>query len=292
MPRHRIAGFTLVELLVVIGIIALLISILLPALNAARRSAETTRCLSALRQIGNAYQFYSGDNKGYWPVGRHQYPGTSNPRFGNAIGDKRWHDFIGFYLNPNKRVVSFDGTQRLDYDGDGKQDQDNISTLKQTNSLIWGCQTFLRAGADNATADVFPGYSMNIYAFAPATTAVTGVAPNQRTNWANIDENAALGSSARHGQYFKQTQWRRSSERCLVTDSIHPNTSMSATFPIPAPANPIAASFTIDFNRHGRTRTNTKPDVKSLNMLFCDGSAKTVSTYEGFQAIRFVNPKP
>jgi prepilin-type N-terminal cleavage/methylation domain-containing protein len=67
-PRSAACAFTLVELLVVIGIVAVLIAILLPVLGKARAQANRTVCLSNLRQLGTGIVMYCNDNDGWFPT--------------------------------------------------------------------------------------------------------------------------------------------------------------------------------------------------------------------------------
>jgi len=93
MSRKR--GFTLVELLVVIGIIALLISILLPALSAAQRKAQSIKCQANLKQIGTSLLMYANNNNG------HMLPlGAGGQRLGGGVPpEQRWPTVV---LSPPK----------------------------------------------------------------------------------------------------------------------------------------------------------------------------------------------
>jgi prepilin-type N-terminal cleavage/methylation domain-containing protein/prepilin-type processing-associated H-X9-DG protein len=101
--RSRVSGFTLVELLVVIGIIAVLVSILLPALNRARESAKAVVCASNLKQLGTALAMYVNDNNDYTP--RFSYSEASGPG-PDGQQDYQWSKAIQRYVAGNMKMVN------------------------------------------------------------------------------------------------------------------------------------------------------------------------------------------
>jgi len=86
--RHR--GFTLVELLVVIGVIALLIAMLLPALNRSRESAHRVACLSNLRQVYAAFNLYAMANHDQVPIGYRTASKQFNSMVFSTTAGNRW----------------------------------------------------------------------------------------------------------------------------------------------------------------------------------------------------------
>ncbi len=96
-PRH---GFTLVELLVVIGIIAVLIAILMPALSSARQEAQAVQCSSNLRQLGMAIEMYAQESKGYSIT---SWMGPNGGAYGSPAS-YTWRAMLYPYVNKNTGV--------------------------------------------------------------------------------------------------------------------------------------------------------------------------------------------
>lgn len=103
---YRRHGFTLVELLVVIGIIALLISILMPALNRARSASQQITCASNMRQVFMALKFYADDFDGWirQPVGHKPLPAYST-------NYPAWYNYL--YNDPATGTKNYLGNTNL-----------------------------------------------------------------------------------------------------------------------------------------------------------------------------------
>jgi prepilin-type N-terminal cleavage/methylation domain-containing protein len=104
--RSRSRAFSLVELVVVIGILGMLAALLLPALTGARQAATSVACASQLRQLGQAFSVYAVENDGYLPPwsGTHAYPAGS---YGPPLEDPgiAWTEYLmSSYVAPDSRV--------------------------------------------------------------------------------------------------------------------------------------------------------------------------------------------
>ena len=121
MRRHLIHGFTLIELLVVISIIALLVAILLPALQSARTAAHQIASLSNARQVSIALSAYATDNDTSMPYmqsgakhnGTEWYTFSSFPYWGRQLVDEGYVQDYSVYWSP-ARIVPWSKNDSLD----------------------------------------------------------------------------------------------------------------------------------------------------------------------------------
>lgn len=155
LPRAR--GFTLVELLVVIGIIAVLISILLPALNRAREMAKQVKCLANLKQISLATVMYCNENKMWLP-----YDAPDNWEHTEDVFwwqqdriDQIGQGGIGIYLRLNNspaglavvRCPSDDYTYRP------------ASSTKKAYPISYSMNSYMASGSSHVKAREDPAYT-------------------------------------------------------------------------------------------------------------------------------------
>ena len=222
MKRSRLhRGFTLVELLVVIGIIAVLVGILLPALNRAREQANTTQCLSNLRQIGNAIQNYASDYQAYLVPGRYDspsYPASSVAELEN------WCTILvnGKYLPTPPQAPSLNGAwQDTSYGDsvfrcpDGMNNRGDISGMTNPQTPIdplGSLFTRLQSASTGVRVDTW--YAINGWT---ATSNASEV--NAFARWPFTDVPAT--TSGLQQKLHKLTDFRNSAELVLVFDGYY-----------------------------------------------------------------------
>ena len=116
-PGHPRA-FSLVELLVVIGIIAILIGLLLPSIQRARQVARTTQCATQLRAVGQALAVYANTNQGFFPTWSGWHVAGADGTGEDAPGPG-WTEVLGKELNPASARIwncpSFPEEFRINY---------------------------------------------------------------------------------------------------------------------------------------------------------------------------------
>ena len=271
---HRPA-FTLVELIVVIGIVALLISILLPATALVREKANQSKCMAALHNIGMAAQLHLNDHAGYYPCAGWQW----NP--------------IGGVVNP--KGLGDDHMVRYDYYSDG----DEHRPMPITAALALEMGATLHTDSRDALEADLQGEAVRKYFHCPSDQQnLSGWTQRDSAGWESPDEfssyafnEALLGRrdrdpAVRPFPFGHTTQVRKPSEiffaldgrtrdpendRCFLVFDYGPDDSLEDFNTNSQLPNSNIGKELIDYWRHRRR----------MNVLFVDGHADSYSTDSG-----------
>lgn len=256
MTRNRHA-FTLVELLVVIGLIAVLISILLPALARARAAANNVACLSNLRQFGSAMLMYANDNRGMLPL-------LKQP---NWDGSYHWFQALSAYL--------------------GKEAPPGAATA-DISKVLKACPEW--TVMLDATSPSHIGYGMNSRMAVGQGLYPPNAPAGQPAEWwfTHMMYDPANVNGVSNGLGItKLNRYRRTSQVILMGDSTDWVLQLSGTASFPwfelarntGQTNSVPGTewFKCDPERHNRRR--------SANYLFLDGHAESLGLRPAFETL-------
>lgn len=259
--RRPERAFTLVELLVVIGIIAVLISILLPALSAARNSAQSIKCLANLRSLGQSMVIFSDRHGGRLP--------------GNGL--RKTPSQAGV---PWQAVMSVEFFRLRDYVPQlGPLENGNAKLFCPTNSNATNTSRFWAMNSDFNGGLIDATYPAGRY-------GLLLTPPEQfDADYAEISRipNFSFGPGGHYRLGAKLATIKNSSEKFLVWDSDRndvggPTVTTDTTEPTffigdgvtatPSPYPPHSAAMGVFSFRHSRN--------KRMNVLFVDGHAESM----------------
>jgi prepilin-type N-terminal cleavage/methylation domain-containing protein/prepilin-type processing-associated H-X9-DG protein len=260
--RRRSRAFTLVELLVVIGIVAVLIAILLPALSGARRRAAAVKCAANLRSLGAAMVMYAQEQRGYVPCNQAKYLSDS----GSVTIP--WYDQLARYAFNEPPV----GTP-----------PNPVSIINQPDfakSIFVGCPMFPfdKMTVPKWVVQTSTGYALNLIPLSPLATG-------------EKDQNAYVqpaiyqdAPTLNQGRYFRLTEFKNPTNRALMGDA-NGIKGLQAYGPDPQPT-PTPGNKTdgdIAYFRHGRMRDLNR---RGTNILFADGHVELCTPWQAYYAVR------